>query len=429
MSVRLSVLAAGLSAAVLVLAGSAAAGIAPPSPSLPAPSLPSLPSLPAPSLPGVAPPTVPATPALPVAGSTSGGGAATSFVPAHHPLFFADTLNMGSTALRPPPVCCIPGVPLAAGQPTPVNMAYFGGHVQVRPRIYVDFWGWGEPGAWQGWTPIGNGPKDDPDGVAARILSFVKALGGTQWAGVQTQYYETTPGGWNQHIENPANQFGGVWWDNRNPSHPNLSYQEIAVEAARAVAHFHITDLSNSQVIVAQPPNFEDGQFLSAGYCAWHDMTLDQYYPSVKQDISFTNLPYILRLGTSCGQDAVNPAPQGTLDGVSIVLGHEIEETVTDPGAEDAVNCTQFVATPVSRTEVGCTQLGGWFDQSGWENGDKCAWVGYNGLLPASTVPGGLNDIRGNDGKVYAVQSLWSNDSAASLGYCAGAGDDLPVTG
>ena len=35
----------------------------------------------------------------------------------------------------------------------------------------------------------------------------------------------------------------------------------------------------------------------------------------------------------------------------------------------------------------------------------------------------------GNDGKQYAVQSLWSNGSAGGAGYCAGASDDLPVTG
>jgi hypothetical protein len=53
-----------------------------------------------------------------------------------------------------------------------------------------------------------------------------------------------------------------------------------------------------------------------------------------------------------------------------------------------------------------------------------------NYLLTApSTVPGGLNDITGNDGKPYPVQSLWSNDSAGGTGYCAGAGDDFPVTG
>lgn len=56
--------------------------------------------------------------------------------------------------------------------------------------------------------------------------------------------------------------------------------------------------------------------------------------------------------------------------------------------------------------------------------------MGYNfGLTSPSTVPGGLNNITGNDGKAYPVQSLWSNDSAEGAGYCAGAGDDLPVTG
>jgi serine protease len=108
----------------------------------------------------------------------------------------------------------------------------------------------------------------------------------------------------------------------------------------------------------------------------------------------------------------VNAGSAGTLDGVTIVMGHEIEETVTDPGAEDVINGHN---------------LGGWYDFSGWENGDKCAWVGYNGLVAASTVPGGLNNITGNDGTQYAVQSLWSNDSAAGAGYCAGAGNDLPT--
>jgi len=62
--------------------------------------------------------------------------------------------------------------------------------------------------------------------------------------------------------------------------------------------------------------------------------------------------------------------------------------------------------------------------------GHSRAWVGYNfGLTSPSTVPGGLNNITGNDGKPYPVQSLWSNDSAGGTGYCAGAEDDLPVTG
>jgi len=42
-------------------------------------------------------------------------------------------------------------------------------------------------------------------------------------------------------------------------------------------------------------------------------------------------------------------------------------------------------------------------------------------------VPGGLNNIPGNDGKLYPVQSVWSNNSAEGAGYCSGAGDDLPT--
>jgi len=351
--------------------------------------------------------------------------AAADATPAHHPLYMPNLQSLASPALQPPPVTvppvCVPdpvngcvgaGVP-PAGQPGVVNMAYFGGHVQVAPKIYLVLWGWGEQGAWS--HKRGGMPARDPDGAGARMIAFLKAIGGTQWAGVQTQYFQLDPGGWKEHITNPSSQLKGIWWDDTNASHSNLSYQEIAQEAARGAAHFKIKDLKNSQVIVAQPENFEDGQFLTAGYCAWHDYTQPQFYPGVTPGISFTNMPYVLELGTSCGQDSVNAAPGGDLDGFSIVLGHEVEETVTDPGAEDVIDGNS---------------LGGWYDYSGYENGDKCAWVGYTGVPgTAQNVPGGLNNITGNDGKLYPVQSLWSNDSAEGAGYCAGAGDDLPVTG
>ena len=56
-----------------------------------------------------------------------------------------DAQNIGNPALQPPPVCCVPVGPPVAGEPAPVNMAYFGGHVQVTPKIYLVLWGWGQP--------------------------------------------------------------------------------------------------------------------------------------------------------------------------------------------------------------------------------------------------------------------------------------------
>jgi hypothetical protein len=342
------------------------------------------------------------------------GTTASANVSGHRPIYMPDASHVGASALQPPPVCCAPTGPPVAGEPAPVNMAYFGGHVQVTPKIYVVFWGWGEPGAFDHTVP--GMPANDPDGAAARMTAFVKAMGGTKWAGVSTQFYETVDGQ-NIDIQNPTDVFGGAWYDDATPIHDNLSGLELAQEAQRAVAHFGITDLDNAQVVIAQPQRDNEAGFNGgAGYCAWHDYTQPQYYPGVQPGISFTNMPYVLNMGTSCGQNSVNTGfYAGQLDGFTIVMGHEIEETITDPGAEDVINGQN---------------LGGWYDYSAYENGDKCAWVGYTeGLASPSTVPGGLNNITGNDGKQYPVQSLWSNDSAGGAGYCAGADDDLPVTG
>jgi serine protease len=335
-----------------------------------------------------------------------------------YPIYMQNANHINDPALQPPPVCCIPGYESLTGKlpvPTPINMAYFGGHVQVTPKIYLVLWGWGEPGAWN--HQIAGRPSNDPDLAGARMTSFLRAIGGTSWMGVSTQYYETDSSGANVNITNPSNVFGGVWWDDTDPIHNNLSGLELAQEAQRAVAHFGVTDLANSQFVIAQPQMYNEAGFNSgAGYCAWHDYTQPQYYPGVTPGISFTNMPYVLNAGTSCGENSVNTSfYPGELDGFTIVLGHEVEETITDPGAEDVINGVN---------------LGGWYDIEAWENGDKCAWTGDTfGLTSPTMFPGGLNNITGNDGKQYPVQSLWSNNSAGGVGYCAGAGNDLPVTG
>jgi serine protease len=341
--------------------------------------------------------------------------------------------------------CGLPEFP-ATTLPYPGNMAYWGGHVQTDPKVYLVYWGWGEPGAFpasQACAPetLAEGSitatlQCDPDGAGKYMADFVHQLGGTQWAGVQTQYYETGPDGSDRHIDNPADQLGGIWVDDanditqlpqtsgNNPAGPTNTYTDLAREAERAVAHFGITDLANADIVIAQPPSYSDPNALSTGYCAFHDYTQPAvesgWYDGITPGIAYTNMPYALAVdsGSSnvCGENAVNAGSAGTLDGFSIVLGHEIEETVTDPGAEDI---------------VGGQNLGGWYDPfDANENGDKCAWVGESLGLPGeptvTPVPGRMGDIQGNQGTTFAVQSLWSNAAAGGAGYCAGAGTDLP---
>jgi hypothetical protein len=274
------------------------------------------------------------------------------------------------------------------------------------------------------------------------MADFVGAIGTSNWAGVQTQYYQTDSSGNQAHITNPAQQLAGIWVDDTNPasglantsaSNPpgnTNTYTDLAQEAARAVAHFGLTTaaLANANIVVAQAPNFSDPNALKTGYCAFHDYTEPNVsggiYNGIQPEIAYTNMPYVLAINSGgsnvCGENAVNPGPNGKLDGVSIVLGHEIEETVTDPGAETVLG-----------SGTAAKQIGGWYDAvDANENGDKCAWVGENlltGQGPPEPVYGAMGNVTLNDGKQYAVQSLWSNNSAGGAGYCAGAGSDLPT--
>ena len=94
--------------------------------------------------------------------------------------------------------------------------------------------------------------------------------------------------------------FGGVWYDDTNPIHDNVSGLELAQEAQRAVAHFGVTDLKNCAVrrSPSRRSSTRRASTRGAGYCAWHDYTQPQYYPGVQPGISFTNMPYVLNMGT-----------------------------------------------------------------------------------------------------------------------------------
>lgn len=302
--------------------------------------------------------------ALLTAGAVFGSRAIFSPAAAHTP--HPRVLPMVRRGLVPVP---------AAGVPIITPMTYGGGPVEVTPKEYLVFWDW----------------PNTADPAASLMQNFVAAIGGTPWAGIQSQYYEQV-NGQDAYITNPADQLAGVWFDNVNPIHDNLSGVEIASEALRAVQHFGITDFADSNIIVAQPSDANDAGFDSGQYCAWHDWSADNYgMPAGSPNFSFTSMPYVLNAGANCGEDFVNAAPGGNLDGFTIVLGHEIEEAVTDPGA-------------------GLPNISGWLDLNGDENGDKCAWV--------SLGPGGATNITGNDGRSYAVQGMWDNGQLLGLGYC-----------
>jgi serine protease len=375
--------------------------------------------------------------------------------------------------LYPPPAAWPSSVPYlfsncgvtelpATGAPVPGNMSYWGGPVQVHPKEYLVYWGWTADG-FKGWKSLtGNttcSPEQldegaiqatlrcDLDGAGQYVANWVKQLGGTQWAHVSTQYYETEANGNQDYIQNDKDVLAGIWADNdpadgvtdmpssngSNPAGPTNTYWDLAEEAVRAAAHFGITGaaLTDANFIIVQPPAYTDPNALADGYCAFHDFTDpnisgNSYYQKLTSAdgnpapyLEYTNLPYLPEINESgtnvCGTDFVNSGAAGDNDGFSVALGHEIEEEITDPGAEDL--------DPTTNTEYG-----GWYDTADAdENGDKCAWVGLNPATdtgPPLDIPGATHDIVGNADQTFAVQSLWSNADDEGTGYCAGSGTD-----
>ncbi len=253
------------------------------------------------------------------------------------------------------------------------NLLYNGGPIQPTPRVYVTYWGnWGSTG--------------DPRAVQPYLNNFLTNVGGSSWLNTVTQYTQT--GG--ARVGNagsiyygpaPSGQASPYWNDTSTiPSLNNGStYQNlIAAEAQKAAAHFNDYSVSASYVI-AIPHAVKVYQFAGSGgwmcyffgcYCAWHSSTTAN-----GSTIAYTNLPYIPDAGTSCGANDPSGAPYDS--GVSIVEGHEQAETETDP------------------------QLNAWYDSSGSEIGDKCAWVNVQQTAFSSGT--------------FSTQPLWSNASASCV--------------
>jgi hypothetical protein len=265
-------------------------------------------------------------------------------------------------------------------------------------KVYLVFYGsqWGT----QGSDGSGNITlSGDPNGMAPYEQKLFKGLGtGNElWSGVMTQYCqgvatgtETCPTGNTQHVGYPTGgALAGVWVDESTASPSNATGHQLGVEAVAAASHFGNTTAAlnrNAQYDIISPHGTDPDNYEQNGFCAWHDYNGDSTLTggavtSTVGDVSFTNMPYIVDAGASCGVNFINSGSAGTLDGVSIVNGHEYAETITDQNP-----------------------AGGWTNtSSGEEDGDLCAWSQGPGAPAAN-----LSLTTGT----FAMQSTWGNDGA-----------------
>ena len=294
---------------------------------------------------------------------------------------------------------------IAAAATGPETLSFGGGVDSIgvtsgAPKVYLVFWGtqWGTEGTNSSGYATFTG---DPRNAAPYIQAWIKGLGtnGELWSGVMTQYCDgsqvavgatSCPSG-APHVRYPSGALAGIWYDNSAASPSQASGKQLAAEAVKAAGHFgNTTQASNryAQYVILSPTGTHPDGFNTpgGGFCAWHDYNGDTTLsgggaaPSPYGDIAFTNMPYVADLGASCGANFVS----NSLDGYSIVGGHEYAETLTDQNP-----------------------AGGWVNNTGssftgQENGDECAWI--------SSGQGAAALVAFSTGS-FAMQSTWSNDT------------------
>jgi serine protease len=287
------------------------------------------------------------------------------------------------------------------------NVRYGGGTNKIGvttgdERVYLVFYGsqWG--------TMSTNGKGDDTfsgdsAGEAPYVQELFKGLGtgGELWSGVMTQYCQGVSAGAQfcpgraRHVAYPhGGALAGVWADvNNGPSPPQASGNQLAQEAASAAAHFGNTTAAlnrDAQYIILSPHGTDPDMYKEGLFCAWHDYTgdsaLDGGGAVSPGYIAFTNMPYLSDAGASCGAKFINPGPSLKLQGVSIVVGHEYAETITDQEPP-----------------------GGWLDRNGNEVADKCAW---------KQAGAGRIAVLGLRTGKFAMQGIWANSANSGKGGC-----------
>jgi hypothetical protein len=270
--------------------------------------------------------------------------------------------------------------------------------IEKSPAVYLVFWG--APWATGFTTPDTDGTQFSSSTLQNYVESFFTGVGGTAWAGVQTQYCRNVPAGTTScagiagadFVTNPTGQLKGVWTDpGPVPADivtlglaENLVNDPIAAEASAAAAHFGYNP-DATYIVLTPPGTIGTGQPV---YCGYHTQTTSINGLNNAHTLQYSFIPFLNTnwpgVGTSgCGMHFVNKTSNafgnGIFDGYSIVTGHEYAEAITDPD--------NFLSNQ-----------DGWNDAQGSENGDKCAWT-----AGTANIPVGANQ--------FAVQPMWSNEA------------------
>lgn len=211
---------------------------------------------------------------------------------------------------------------------------------------------------------------------AVQILTdFMNNLGGSAWMNIQTTYYQTS-GGTKTPIQNLVSLKKSVF-DNYSRG-KYLSDYSVAAIVQRAITNGSLPLDPKGVYFVLTSSDVSETSGFCSRYCGWHSyMTVN----SKRIPYSFIGNP--AKCLSACAEQYTGPNGNAGADGMASIIAHELAEIMTDPF------------------------LNAWYDSTGEENADKCAWT----FGSTYRTPNGANANVKLGNRDYLIQQNWINSS------------------
>jgi hypothetical protein len=232
-----------------------------------------------------------------------------------------------------------------------------------------------------GWTTTSSAGYDP---MAANILNtLISNIGGSSYFNINTTYYSGLAT--KSYVTNAVSLAGSC--SDPYSQGTSLTDQGVANVVSRAISTcWGSTPDANGVYFVLASKDVKETSGFCSQYCGWHT-----YGTLNGVNVKFAFIGDSAQCINSCSMfgNAGLHAPNGDpgADGMASIISHELEESTTDP------------------------LLNAWYDATGAENADKCAWT--FGTVTNSSYNVTLGGMH------FLIQQNWLYNPTTSLQGCA----------
>jgi hypothetical protein len=248
---------------------------------------------------------------------------------------------------------------------------YHGGPIMPgTPNVYFIWYG-----TWNGSGANRTNRVSDSPATQSLLNNLITGLSGSGYERINTTYGDT------------ANNVSGLMALGASVSDAYSRGPVLLDSDIQAIVTAHAgRDLpkdSNGLYFVLTSSDVIEASGFCTLYCGWHTSANIN-----GADLKFSFVGNSDQCPMACEAQSTSPNNNPGADGMASVIAHEAEEAFTDP------------------------DLNAWYDSSGNENADKCAWT----FGTTSTAGNGSQYNLTLGGVNYLIQRNWVN---ASGGYCS----------